>query len=1147
MDSASTRLGDLHRALRHQHSDYELQPLIDRTEPGDTLELPVGEFIGPIYLTKPLTIQGKGERTTIWTPNGSVVVVFSAGVALRNLRLEQTVQHDTPHVIYAGGDAPTLDLPASCEIVSESMNQERLIDLDRLGISEQINVPIELPADSRWNSMHLENLPAGRIEPLPINSHHSRGAMLHLQVPDEPGYLFTPLVLVDTQQNTTQRYLVKAEIRNLDNPPMVALESDLGSTIYFNRYLDLDSVTLYYMMGRVPEQPPVRYATIIPSNTSNNRSLWIPCQDVQSGLLFNKNPLPPWHRRLLQEGDQITIDGYTLTVRQKKSGPLEFSQFECNFQTVSAPEKVICPLTIRKTNQMARSWKGKVRALVPWIDLDSTLEIHGMGKSELTIDISLNADEFSRLSNGVHLIPSAIVIYNDDAAYFLAARIDVQIADFDVRYINPIEFQAPDDLPFYAEALAGRETSFYVENRGRADAHCQLDQIVDWLELADHEDRDFVLPAQEQREIVVWLSSLANNLAPTRLLEEPAALTISVVDGNAPVVVPAHIEGINEARKAVFKMSFVGPADQEFNKYLPHLDDVSVKLLNRGNAVGYFDIEVEGLDHAVIDPVSGELAPNGIPQICSISFADAYEELRRYAAGYTVPVDIVVNVRQSNHQSSKAARKKTTIDIVDRRPRLTVGREVLDLGEVGEGMTTDFNATITATNAGDLNYVGGLEMTITWLQIAGIAYDDNPIEAPPSFDRLRLDLAPNQTLRIKLQATGDIADLAVGTHDVADAVRFTLFEDDNDRIAHTVSATVTIVSRLPAPHLLRPNLWFEPLVQGVTNQKFPESVLEIGNYGYGDWEATLIRLADWLSIPSLKNDWLVIPSNTILKLPVCVTQAIVNRPAGTLTDPAAIQLRGTDGTEFSVSARCILQARIADIMPKQAALDFGDVLIDQSPPIAAELLLRNQGSLDWRIRDVDLPRAFEFRAASPVVLANGENMHFQVILDDPSAFQTPGPCRDQLTIHGDDGQQVTVDLTFEVILPHVIMAPAELEVSARSTQVLVREARSSPLTPVAILSIFNHTNAWFCLVSRADNPADVNFIIPNEVQVTINNPAEVQYDGVALPDQLDIPPNTTLELQVKQRSRDMIGGPLSQPFELRLPRQETQLSHVLIS
>lgn len=66
----------------------KINDLIARAKAGDTVQLPAGEFEGPILVNKPLRLIGK--NTTLWAKNGAVLDINSNGVFLEDLRVEIT-------------------------------------------------------------------------------------------------------------------------------------------------------------------------------------------------------------------------------------------------------------------------------------------------------------------------------------------------------------------------------------------------------------------------------------------------------------------------------------------------------------------------------------------------------------------------------------------------------------------------------------------------------------------------------------------------------------------------------------------------------------------------------------------------------------------------------------------------------------------------------------------------------------------------------------------------------------------------------------------------------------------------------------------------------------------------------------------------
>lgn len=67
-----------------------LQPLIDAAKPGDTVSPPAGVYQGNLKITKPLTLDGRGEVTLDAGGEGSVILLHTDGATLRGLHLKNS-------------------------------------------------------------------------------------------------------------------------------------------------------------------------------------------------------------------------------------------------------------------------------------------------------------------------------------------------------------------------------------------------------------------------------------------------------------------------------------------------------------------------------------------------------------------------------------------------------------------------------------------------------------------------------------------------------------------------------------------------------------------------------------------------------------------------------------------------------------------------------------------------------------------------------------------------------------------------------------------------------------------------------------------------------------------------------------------------
>jgi nitrous oxidase accessory protein len=73
-----------------------LQELIDATLAGGTLKLAPGSYVGPVRVTKPLTLDGGGKAAIVGPGRGTVLSVAANGVTLRGLRISGSGEsHDS--------------------------------------------------------------------------------------------------------------------------------------------------------------------------------------------------------------------------------------------------------------------------------------------------------------------------------------------------------------------------------------------------------------------------------------------------------------------------------------------------------------------------------------------------------------------------------------------------------------------------------------------------------------------------------------------------------------------------------------------------------------------------------------------------------------------------------------------------------------------------------------------------------------------------------------------------------------------------------------------------------------------------------------------------------------------------------------------
>ena len=86
----------LHERDKRVHGLRPFQELVDRAEPGSVLKPAPGNYAGPVFIDKPLTIEGNGQVTIDAGDKGTVMMLDASHITLRGLHLTGSGEsHDT--------------------------------------------------------------------------------------------------------------------------------------------------------------------------------------------------------------------------------------------------------------------------------------------------------------------------------------------------------------------------------------------------------------------------------------------------------------------------------------------------------------------------------------------------------------------------------------------------------------------------------------------------------------------------------------------------------------------------------------------------------------------------------------------------------------------------------------------------------------------------------------------------------------------------------------------------------------------------------------------------------------------------------------------------------------------------------------------
>lgn len=167
--------------------------MIARAQSGDTIQLPAGEFEGPVPIGKPLRLIGK--NTTLWAKDGAVLDINSNGVFLEDLRVEITEGGKSDVAVSAnfltsvknveilgsvrgfGSEDSFFDVPRTIELGAFLCDNENTFTLE-------VNVPAktEIICGTREVKLSPTSLEAGRNTITITVSDCSAGTLLYGEI-----------------------------------------------------------------------------------------------------------------------------------------------------------------------------------------------------------------------------------------------------------------------------------------------------------------------------------------------------------------------------------------------------------------------------------------------------------------------------------------------------------------------------------------------------------------------------------------------------------------------------------------------------------------------------------------------------------------------------------------------------------------------------------------------------------------------------------------------------------------------------------------------------------------------------------------------------------------------------------------------------
>jgi len=1082
------------------------QAQIDATPSGDTLQLDIGEYQGPLVISKPMRIVGHGGQTVIWVKSGPAIVVMADDVYIENIQLEQTVTGDTALICYTDTAPQIQKLLTPNALENRIMNQTQLIQLDIVERNAQFSLPFILPTNT---TMEME-----AVDWCNVSTNQQRGIAQMLVKPPGRGMMFAQVKLVNHDTNQTQAYLLRGDIQPLEPIDGIVLKSGKRS-IYFPTRLRLDDKAL----GIITESDSIKpglYAIFQPSGVNSpHRTIWIPDNDLAYRVVYNDTPLDSWHRKLLATQDKFTVDkqfAFEVATGDFNSGALQFNRQTLDFGTCTRPTDKTIKLEINKGSGFLSAWKGQVTSLVDWITVDNSDIQIKRTESQATIDVKLNYDALQDLPNDTYDEPNALVIHGKEAIYFLPAQITVAFPDYDLSMVTHAEFLAQPTETFRIKALAGKSSSFELANRGRNPMQCKLKAQVDWLDIPTLVH----IPPYESVKIEVTLNALANEQINTTSVQEEQAILVESQNHDQSIYVPVIIPAIDIALTPKLLPELKFPVER-FNKYKPERLTGILSLKNVGEADGIYTINP---DSSTIDIRFEHGAGNiKVGEVIKEKFYIPAEWLSQFDDDEQVQFHIVIE----QGQAGQVIQLPITIEIVNHYPELVTSIRHLELQNQWHGLYEADSITVELENIGQADFAGRIDSTLDWLTITDTP---NAIRIPAG-DKLTFAVATKPA----------IAQLDLGNHSITDAIVVVTTADNT--LMTQLDATVTILEPKPLLHLNKTTLFLGNVLSDSTidESNIPDW-LWVENYGKLDWVGTIQSHVDWIRVPF---EQVTIPPETRLKLPVYFTRELENLPIGihdikqALTVTANDQTDQTDQTDHvDIRAMLHMVERRPVIEWTPESIDMGTVLLGASNSITNTVYLKNLGTLDWQIDRVNCPDCITYKTdvQDGVVPFDDDPVSFVFSFVSAVTWEA-GQHQAEIEIIGTDDTEIVIPTEFVVEVPQIELV---------ETSIHVHDYQSDHIT------IENQGGHTLRLHFDADASHIAQLIYPGQLELLIEDPSVIGLESQTLPSAIDIPPTTSVTFKVtRHSSQSGIAFGRLPDIELQIQNQEPQRCQVKLN
>lgn len=484
----------------------ELRKRIDNAKVDSVIALPLapndfGEYQGPVFLSKPITLAGHGGKTPLFGKGSPAIIVLSPGVKLKDIELVDSfdVSNGTALLVKNGSDPFLENVKINGRTMT--MNQEQLIDLGSFFPHQKASSYFEIEVSgpsrvkcsdscARWLNVLPEVLPAagkhmlqlicdggklgadafaaGEIEVTTGPSAKTIWATVHV-LPAIPAKLFTTPIALLIGKNHRVRF-------------------SEGFLIGKNRFSGVPAAS------SIAE----RQSIILKDVVNGVWTIYQPWQTPTPSLVDGQT-LFQGHRIALQEGSVIRIGKFEIKVEEYRgSGSLSADKGSLTIGAVGDSSS-------DKGFKIKYVGKGKdkimVSATVPWLEVKpNSLDCQKGDEKEIFINVT---PAVSSLPSKKLKERSAILVQASDETLSLDVNLDIKTETVIPRAVpNLVRLE---NVTEWSKA----QSTLIVYNEGTKEWNPTIHMDCEWLEV---EPANILVPAGKNTTFNLRLNQKAEKL-----------------------------------------------------------------------------------------------------------------------------------------------------------------------------------------------------------------------------------------------------------------------------------------------------------------------------------------------------------------------------------------------------------------------------------------------------------------------------------------------------------------------------------------------------------------------------------------------------------------------------------------------------------